>query len=104
MSTADHSSLPLRLEALSEMLEQVDSIADLGNAEEPEPRTLAYALVEIAESCRRIADQVDLLVEEEPTNALAVLEEVREDLRHILYHVQDSGFLQVINPPGEAAD
>ncbi len=101
MNAEADQTLPARLEALFRTLDKVDEVAEFGSLKEPEARTLAYSLVEIAEGCERVAEQLDALTDSEPGNALGHLEEVREELRHILYHIQDSRFLRVIASSAE---
>lgn len=100
-----HEEQPLaeRLETLFRILKEVDSVAALGDEGEPEARTLAYSLLEIATSCRQFSDQLGNLSGESTgtEDTLSQLEELREELRHILYHIHDSRFLRVIDPSAE---
>ena len=93
-----HKRLAERLDGLGNLLSQVPAVAQLARtATEPEPQTLAYSLLEIEESCRRYLTYLEALTTGPSEEALAQLEEIREELRHILYHINDSRFLSVIS-------
>lgn len=65
---------------------------------EPESWTIAYSLSEIEGSCQKITQ--DLLNKlnraEKPQEIFDVLSDIREELRHILYHIKDSEFFKII--------
>jgi hypothetical protein len=98
MGNSDEKLLPERLDALFRILNEVDCVSKLGDEHEPEARTLAYSLLEIEESCRCFIAQLDVLFATDPAHALPEVEALREELRHVLYHIHDSRFLRVIEP------
>jgi hypothetical protein len=88
---------------LGEALGQLPQVRSYENTRgdterEPEAYVLARALVDISESVRRLAtEQFPALAREPSAEQLGdVIHEVREELRHILYHVRDSAYLRVI--------
>lgn len=93
------SSLSDRLESLFQVLTEINAVTKLDGGDEPEARTLAYSLLEIEESCRRYVEHLGKL--EVVDDAARQLEEIREELRHIAYHIRDSRFLRVIDPSEE---
>jgi hypothetical protein len=98
MGNRDREVLPERLDRLFGIINELGPITRLDDGDEPEARTLAYSLLEIEESCRRFIEQLDALFARAPQHALPELEGLREELRHIVYHIHDSRFLRVINP------
>lgn len=66
--------------------------------DEPAISALAYALSEIAESCKKVQALVGELVEasSHPSGSICTLHEVREELAHIVYHIKDSPFLGAV--------
>jgi hypothetical protein len=99
VDTEKGPSLTDRLESLFQTLSEIDVVTRRDEGDEFEARTLAYSLVEIEESCRCYLDRLAKL--EAGEAPLDQLEEMSEDLRHILYHIRDSRFLRVIDPAGE---
>ena len=57
----------------------------------------ATSVVEIADSARKLLAIFNHLSHDrEPETCLSLLEDFREELRHILYHIGDNQFLSVI--------
>lgn len=98
MDTEKGPSLADRLESVFQILSKIDVVTRRDEGDDSEARTLAYSLVEIEESCRCYLDRLAKL--EAGEDPLGQLEEMSEDLRHILYHIRDSRFLRVIDPTG----
>jgi len=68
--------------------------------DEPAEHALAVALVDIAESARRLADeQIPAMSDASAERLAELLHEAREELRHICYHVADSPYLRTVLPP-----
>lgn len=87
------------VQQLARKLAAAQEVAQLpGLHDEPESVTLAYSVIEIGESCRRLLELIEGLHEGLPSSQEETLSELREELRHILYHVHDSAYLSVIEP------
>ena len=68
------------------------------SSDEPIEWETAYSICEILRSAKDIeAKYVPVLMNDDvPENAVLALEEIREELRHILYHIEDSSYFRVI--------
>jgi len=70
--------------------------------EPPEAEALGLALVDIRRSCKSaLASWFPILFDPASTDEefLDALAELREELRHILYHVEDARYLRLLLPP-----
>lgn len=93
------SSMPERRAALARTLEGIQMIRRRGDNEgEPEAQTLAYSLLEIAGSCKEFLEKFEPLVSLDPAAAEDRIGDLREVLRHVIYHVNDSLYLRLVNP------
>jgi hypothetical protein len=84
-----------RVIELEKRLSQIPSVAQFDLAEEPEGHRLAHALSHWEDSFAAVLDNVLPKVADERTSAedLAdALNDVGEELRHILYHINDVKF------------
>jgi hypothetical protein len=67
--------------------------------DEPVEWETAHAICEIVESLRKIEQLVPSLITTSNANqADDALHEIREELRHVLYHINDSAYLSVVAP------
>jgi len=83
------------VEALAQKLQAVAAVSRHDRPDNREAWTLAHALSDMEEAFRAILDQhLPALVSGDgrPEEVEEVLEEIGEHLRHIQYHVRDSGF------------
>ncbi len=92
------------LPRLAERLARLPAIAKRRAAEQgSEAESLAHALIDIAESFEaalvrhypRLADP-----EASDEELMDAIEDVREELRHVVYHAHDSEFLRSVFEPG----
>jgi hypothetical protein len=79
---------------LHALLASLPEVQRFSTADDDEGATLAHALTDIAESGARIANVLlpQLTSASDPAQAVEVLSEIGEEVRHILYHVRDSKF------------
>ncbi|HJZ23915.1 MAG TPA: hypothetical protein VJ201_05640 [Candidatus Babeliales bacterium] len=65
---------------------------------DPESWVIVYSLSEIEESCQKITQDLlnKLNQAEKPQEVFDVLSDIREELRHILYHIKDSEFFKIV--------
>lgn len=79
---------------LTNLLGKIPEVQKYNVGEHQEESALALALNDIAESCERIVGLERSLVEKtNPADVYDVLHSIREELRHITYHIDDSHFL-----------
>ena len=92
--TKDIVSLSKKI-AESEVVKKYDQSS---SKKDPESWVVAYSLSEIEESCQKISiDLLKKLVAAETTEQVdCVLSDIREELRHMLYHIKDSKFFKII--------
>jgi hypothetical protein len=86
-------------ESLRRRLAQSAFVSRLDGDEHEEAGAIAYGLGDIAESCQEILDQrLPALrrpgISDEEIEELLI--EIREDLRHILYHLSESRFFALV--------
>ena len=99
---------PEKLATLSKNLRKSKKVNSFDVDGEKEADTLAYALLDIEESCKSlITEQIPQLIltntSEEKIDE--ILLDIGEELRHILYHVKDPRFyeyLREIDPTGRS--
>ena len=79
---------------LARKLEAVPSVGKIASADEPGGWRLAYSLMEMDESMSRFQQTLARIRKEdvEPGELAALLTDIGEELRHVLYHVKDSSF------------
>lgn len=79
---------------LARKLEIVPQVARLASADEPGGWRVAYSLMEMDGSMSRIQEVVMRIRSEEvdAEQLHGLLIDIGEELRHVLYHVKDSGF------------
>jgi hypothetical protein len=77
------------------LLEGVEGRSD----EEPVEWETAYAIWEIVRSLRKIDCELipSILSASAREEAEQALHEIREELRHVLYHIEDSAYISVIS-------
>lgn len=65
---------------------------------DPESWVIAYSLSEIEESCQKISKELvkKLTQAETSEKAFCILSDIREELRHVFYHIKDSKFFRHI--------
>jgi hypothetical protein len=88
-------------EQLVERLAHCPAIASYGSEE---PETLAHAFSDIEESMRKfLENQLPKLVDPsvKGKNLEDLLFDIREEFRHILYHLHDPAFFRVLEPTHE---
>lgn len=91
MSEVDLTSLVAHLKATSAL----NSYS--GKGEPPEYAT-AYAIAEITCSARKLVSLFQTLTENsDPEKCKVALEEYREEIRHILYHIRDCEYLAIVS-------
>ncbi|MDX1920437.1 MAG: hypothetical protein SFU25_06840 [Candidatus Caenarcaniphilales bacterium] len=90
------------LNFLAEKLARNKSLIKFNNPNESEPESwsLAYALLELENSCSKFTKEllpklVSENLSEDEINDL--LHEIGEELRHILYHIKDSKFYSYLD-------
>ena len=85
---------------LTEKLSNVRGVHAAGAAESGEPpeATLAHALADIEEECRAFVDEYlpRLLDATSPDDLVGALTDIRDGLRHLVYHLNDSPYLRDI--------
>jgi len=87
--------------ALAERLSNCQEVKRHTTGEHDEPSTLAHALADIEESLESLRLKLlPKLVAEppDPRRDLQVLLDIGEELRHVLYHIDDSRFFQYLKP------
>jgi len=79
---------------LARKLEAVPEVARTASPGEPGGWRLAYSLTEMDASMSRIQQTLSRIRNEEvvPTELHGLLIDIGDELRHVLYHVKDSGF------------
>jgi hypothetical protein len=85
----------VRLKALAERLNTCAQVRRHDTQDEKEAWTVAHNLLDLAESCQTILnDLLPKLSAGEPDSERlhAVLLEIGEEMRHMLYHIRDSKF------------
>jgi hypothetical protein len=92
--TKDIVSLSKKI-AESEMIKKYNQSS---SKKDPESWVIAYSLSEIEESCQKISiGLLKKLADAETREQVdCVLFDIREELRHILYHIKDSEFFRNI--------
>ncbi len=92
------------LPRLAERLARLPAIAERRGAEEgSEPEKLAHALIDIAESFEAaLIRHYPRLARPEASDEelMDAIEDLREQLRHVVYHAHDSEFLRTVFEPG----
>jgi len=86
------SKLATDRDELAHRLAQSEKFAGETSDGEPQSWATAHNILEIAESCRAILS----LVKTATTDDL--VDDVRDELRHVLYHIGDDKFFKVILP------
>jgi hypothetical protein len=67
--------------------------------DEPVEWETAYAICEVMRSLQKIDKHITSLISaSNEDKAGDALHEIREELRHVLYHVHDSAYLSVVSP------
>ena len=90
---ADH------IQSLTKILQAVPEVQKYNIDGHQEAPTLALALNDIAEACERVLALEKLLVSgTSQVDIYDTLHAIREELRHIIYHVQDSHFCNSLIP------
>jgi hypothetical protein len=86
-----------KLDQVSEHLRQSGALNNYQGKEAPVENEVAYSLSDIAESSRRIAEQIfpRIVSPSTPETYLAALEEFRDEIRHIVYHIRDTEYLAI---------
>jgi len=87
-----------QLEIIAEHLKDSGALSQyVGEAAPPEHET-AYALCDIIESAAKLVDEIfpKLLQPSDGEIYRNALEEFREEMRHISYHIRESQYLSVV--------
>lgn len=95
MTTNGSDEYGRRLLLLAKQLERVHQVARYDTADEKQAAKLAFDLLDLADSCRVISDNHLRALNDSslPPEALhAVLIDIGEELRHILWHIRNSEF------------
>lgn len=95
-----------RIKALANIFAMCEQVTRYDTATEKEAWTLAHALNDIEESFIKIfAEKLPLLMTSSVLTSAAindVLLDIGEELRHILYHVNDPAFYRYLTHANEA--
>jgi hypothetical protein len=85
-----------RIRTLSQKLERIPRVQKLKLGDEPGGWRLAYAIVEIDESARRVTSNLIKRVQEaEKLEEIEqALHDLDDELKHLVYHLRDSGFFR----------
>ena len=89
---------------LAERLSRISEITKLNRGEEKEAWTIAHAFSDMEESMFALTQSYfpKLLAEKMPVSDLVILlQEIGEELRHIVYHLSDMRYYQYIWPDRE---
>ncbi len=92
-------------EALAHKLSKCPEVTRYDTGEEKEAWTLAHAFADLEESFHAfLEDQLPMLVKGDlPPSAMHdLLLDIGEELRHILYHIQDPKFYRYLSPAPDA--
>jgi hypothetical protein len=95
---------PAATNALVERLSRLPSVSQWDQPGEPQAATLAHSLMDLERSFRTTLDELlpKLLNEALTPEQLAdVLLDIREELRHVLYHIRDPEFFGHVLDHGE---
>lgn len=84
-----------KLKILAQNLRKSEKVNSLDSKEEKESESLAYSILDIEESCKTLLNNLFPKLEltsisEDEINEL--LFDIGEELRHILYHINDPKF------------
>jgi hypothetical protein len=87
-------SQELDIVRLARWLEKCEGITKFGKEPTSEAWELAHALVDISESAKRLHAELipSLLLSRDEGHILAQLGEIGEELRHVLYHIENSRY------------
>ena len=79
---------------LAEKLNKFDSIKKFDSEGEPEAYRLVHSLSDLEASFQRISDDFipSLLVSDNEDDCYEALLDIADELRHVLYHIQDPNF------------
>ena len=85
----------------SELFEKLNRCAEVRIYDatgETEAERLTHALIDCDESFKKVANELlPRLMNEKDEKAMAdLLEEIREEIRHIAYHIHDSRYLRIV--------
>jgi hypothetical protein len=91
----DHKN---RIGRLARLLERCSRLATFGSSEDPEAWALAHTLVDTAESCEKICqDLMPALMRAVDEQTIEdTLHDIGEELRHIQYHMRSSRFYRYL--------
>ncbi|MGE0210344.1 MAG: hypothetical protein AB7S41_01500 [Parvibaculaceae bacterium] len=94
-----------RLEALAARLEAIPAVARLALDGEPGGWRVAYNLMETEEAGLKIVRHLIPALEAATTREAAedALHDLREEVRHLLYHVVDCGLFEDMLPTEQSA-
>src|SRR5260370_3005136 len=83
---------------LADVLAASNAVRRLDRKDEPGAWRVAYALTEINESAANLMKELmpKLAKATDGASVDAALNEIGEQLRHVLYHVKDSGFFDYL--------
>ncbi len=82
-----------KIKALATIFSTEDKVTRYNDGDYNEAWTLAHGLIDIEESSKKIADQISQLLKGDPKiDAYEQLLDIGEELRHILYHINDTKF------------
>lgn len=97
MST-ENKVLVGEIQRLAQVLAASDMVKRLDTRDEPGAWRLAYALVEIRHSFARLDASIMPALEaaNESIHVDNSLHEIGEELRHVLYHIKDSGYFDYL--------
>jgi hypothetical protein len=85
---------------LVDILSRCPVVSRLDDTEHVEADTLAHALLDLEESFQKYVVHHLPLIEsgqQSPEQVVALLLEIGEELRHVLYHIKDPRFFQYIS-------
>lgn len=94
----DKTTLVSEIQRLAQVFATSDTVRKLDTKDEPGSWRLAYALVEIRHSLARLETLMmsTLDAANEANYVDDCLHEIGEELRHVLYHVRDSGYFDYL--------
>jgi hypothetical protein len=78
--------------------EQIKNYITTSGKEDPENCVIAYSLSEIEEACQKIFPEMMRRLQRAQTSeeTFCALSDIREELRHVVYHIKDSKFFNLI--------
>ena len=86
-----------KIKVIAELLSNETKVTRFNDEKHNEAWTIAHGLIDIASSSQLISDQIEeLLAEGSEEDTIQKLLDIGEELKHIIYHINDMRFYSYI--------